>query len=77
MMEGHRVRGHRAAQWGWQAGRGGCGPGWALPTRDRPPCDSLQRPLWLGSLGWGWEGYGGFSVIQNFILGETVSCQMV
>ena len=50
MMEGHRVRGHRAAQWGWQAGRGGCGPGWALPTRDRPPCDSLQRPLWLGSL---------------------------
>lgn len=76
MMEGHRVRGHWAAQWGWQAGEepvGLAGPCW-LGTG---PSGSSLQPLWLGSLGLGWKGWGSFSVIPNVILGEAVLWQMV
>lgn len=55
MMEGHGVRGRRAAQWGWQARRGAYGLGRTLLASDKPRSSSSQWPLWFGSLGLGWE----------------------
>lgn len=60
MMEGHGVRGRRAAQWRWQAGRGACGPGWAPLAWDRPPGAPHSGLSGLATWDWGGRDRGVF-----------------
>lgn len=53
-MEGHGVRGRRAAQWGWQAGRGAYGLGRTLGPQTGPAV-ALHSGL-SGLAPWGWGG---------------------